>query len=212
MQTCYLVGAAPEAERILPQPGDFVIAVDGGLDVLLAWNITPDYMIGDFDSAQLPPPPDVPCKRYPAQKDASDMALALREALARGFRRIALIGAVGGRADHTYANIQLLAQAAQAGAFAVLHCSPGWAATMLCDNGSLLLEGAGLFSVFAYGGSAEGVDIKSARYPLNGAALTPENPLGLSNEITGARAEISLAKGALLVFWEADKAQPLVNV
>ncbi|MDR3313867.1 MAG: thiamine diphosphokinase [Oscillospiraceae bacterium] len=212
MNTCYLVGAAPPAERIKPQPGDFIIAVDGGSDTLRKWGITPDFALGDFDSIQAAVPENVPCKRYPAEKDESDMELALWEGLHRGFRRFEFIGAGGGRPDHTYANLQLLVQAAELGAFAALRFPGGCTAAALVASGTLLLHGSGTVSVFAFGGDAEGVTLRGLKYPLERARLSGGAPIGLSNEIAGGEAEITLESGALLVFWETEKAAPLVNI
>jgi thiamine pyrophosphokinase len=211
MNTCYLVGAAPAAEKIAPQPGDFIIAVDGGCDTLSGWGITPDFALGDFDSIQAVVPENVPCKKYPAEKDESDMELALWEGLHRGIRRFELIGAGGGRPDHTFANLQLLVQAAELGASALLRFQ-GCTASALVESGTLVLQGSGTVSVFAFGGAAEGVTLRGVKYPLERARLTGGEPLGLSNEIAGAEAEIALESGALLVFWETEKAIPLVNI
>ncbi len=216
MNICYLIGAATTAEKIMPDPDDFMIAVDGGCDTLRRWGLTPDFVLGDFDSIQTGLPENVPCKRYPREKGESDMELALWEGLSRGYRRFELIGASGGRPDHTYANLQLLVQAAEHGAFAVLRF-PGYAVAALVSGGSLLLRGSGTVSVFAFGGDAEGITLRGMKYPLERARLSCCAPLGLSNEISQAApgapiGEVSMEHGALLVFWESEKAIPMVNI
>jgi thiamine pyrophosphokinase len=204
------VGAAPEAKKILPQEGDFVIGVDGGCDYLARWGIAPDYAVGDFDSATVPPD-GIACKRVAAQKNETDLELALIDALALDFRRFVFVGAGSGRPDHTFGNYQLLLRAAQAGAFAVLDLGE-YSATVLMNCGSLRLEGTGNVSVFAFGGDAVGVTLTGLKYPLNAATLQCDANHGVSNELQGGSADISLARGALLVFWQNETIHPLVNI
>jgi thiamine pyrophosphokinase len=212
--TCYLVGASPAAEQINPRAEDYVIAVDGGLRHLHQWGIAPELMLGDFDSFAPTDPmltATVPQMRFPREKDETDMELALRAALQMGFRRLELIGGSGGRPDHTFANLQLLVRAARQGAFAVLRGSDGFSVTALTDQGTLALRGQGTVSLFAYGEIAEGVTVRGMRYPLSGASLRGDTPRGVSNEMAGETAEITMTGGVLLVYWQTDSAEPLVN-
>ncbi|MCL2106309.1 MAG: thiamine diphosphokinase [Oscillospiraceae bacterium] len=211
MHTCYLIGAAPDAAPVVLEEGDYVIAADGGCDTVRKWGLLPDFVVGDFDSMLQPAPSGVTCKKVPAEKDDTDLALALREGLDRGYRRFELIGAAGGRPDHTFANMQLLVKAASLGAFAVMR-QDGFSTAALTENGSLKLRGSGKVSVFSFGGQAKGVTLRGLKYPLVEAELTQDKPVGVSNEIVGGEAEISLENGVLLVFWEDDGIQPLVNV
>ena len=206
MPTCYLVGASPEIED-QPQvsPGDFVIAADGGCAHLRRWGIVPDFVVGDMDSLAGDLPEGVPAARFSSEKDETDMELALHEGLRRGFRQFELLGACGGRPDHTMANVQLLVQAAQQGASAVLHMG-GWHCTALCapgNNSSLKLKGKGTVSIFAYGAQANGITITGMKYPLDGETLDGAIPRGTSNELDG-KGEISLAEGTLLCCWDAQ--------
>jgi len=205
MPICYLVGASPVIENP-PQvsPGDFVIAADGGCTHLRRWGIAPDFVIGDMDSLAGDLPEGVPSARFPSEKNETDMELALQEGLRRGFRRFELLGAYGGRPDHTMANMQLLVQAARQGALAVLHMG-GWRCTAICapDNSTLRLKGKGIVSIFAYGEQTHGVTITGMKYPLDGETLDGAVPRGTSNELDGT-GEISLAEGTLLCCWEAQ--------
>jgi thiamine pyrophosphokinase len=208
--TCYLVGAAPAATKIEPRPGDFVLAVDGGLDHLRRWGVSPDFFLGDCDSVQSPVPAGVPSVRYPGQKDETDMELALLEGLRRGFFRFEIVGGSGGRPDHGFANVQLLVKAARHSAFAVLR-GEDYSATALTDQGSLTLRGSGTFSLFAYGEAAAGVTVRGAQYALDGETLQGDTPRGVSNVLDGGEAEISLESGVLLVYWQSDGVEPLAN-
>ena len=201
MAVCYIAGASPAAERIHPGPGDFLIAADGGLRHLAHWKLTPDLLVGDLDSLE-EIPEGVPCKRFPREKDATDLSLALDEAMARGYRHIVLTGAWGGRPDHAAGNLQLLAKAAHRGCFAQLLCG-GFTATALAGGSALALCGNGTVSVFAWGGQATGVAIRGLQYPLENADLRDDTPLGVSNTLHG-EGTISLEHGTLLVFYEED--------
>ena len=74
----------------------------------LAVDCAPDLAMGDFDSLGYVPE-GMSVKAFSPEKDASDMELALEEALARGADAVEVYGALGGRLDHTVANLQLLA-------------------------------------------------------------------------------------------------------
>ena len=98
------------------QPGDFVIAADGGWRVCQELDITPDLLLGDFDS--LGEVPDFGhILRLPVEKDDTDMVRAVKEGLAKGEKEFHLLGGMGGqRSDHTVANMQTLAYLAAHGA------------------------------------------------------------------------------------------------
>lgn len=86
--TCYIVGAASlDGVRLSPRPGDYVIAADGGYRSLKARGIEPDFVMGDFDSlGYRPDHPNV--ETHPVMKDDTDLGLAVRWALAHGYRRL----------------------------------------------------------------------------------------------------------------------------
>lgn len=119
---CFLFGAGDynNTMPILPDRDDYVIAVDGGLDYLLKTNIAPDIIIGDFDSVSsshiedLGLSTNITNKKYetisfPPEKDYTDMNLAVKEGIKRGFNTFIIYGGLGGRIDHSIANIQLIA-------------------------------------------------------------------------------------------------------
>jgi thiamine pyrophosphokinase len=201
MPTCYLVGAGEFTARgFAPAAGDYVIAADAGYRALAAIGVKPDLLVGDFDS--LPErPADVPCRVFPAEKDDTDLGLALKEGWARGYRTFVLYGAGGGRADHFFANLQLLGGLSRRGAQGRMVCES-------CDvyavtDAVLPLpekEKGTVVSVFCHGEQARGVTLSGLRYPLTRALLTCDHPLGVSNEFTGAQATVTVERGTLLVF------------
>ncbi|MCL2530928.1 MAG: thiamine diphosphokinase [Oscillospiraceae bacterium] len=197
MHTCYIVGAAPQAVRIAPQTGDFIIAADGGLHHLQAWGVQVDRLVGDMDSlGELPL--GIPFKRYPAEKDDTDLALALELGLQAGYTRFIFSGCTGGRADHMFANVQLLVQAAKHGVQATM-LDEDYTLTALAGPGELKLEGHGTVSVFAYGDCAQSVTITGMKYNIAGETLQGDVPRGISNELNG-QGTVALEHGVLLVY------------
>ena len=118
MAVCYIVGAGEFTPRgLCPEPGDFVIAADGGLCALENMGITPDLLIGDLDSlGDHPLPEGVPLEKHPVEKDDTDTGIALAQGYAMGYRSFALYGCAGGRIDHLLANFQSMARYSKLGA------------------------------------------------------------------------------------------------
>ena len=205
--TCYIIGAAPLGGAVpQPQPGDYVIAADGGYAALQAIGVAPDFVMGDFDSlGHTPAHPNV--ETHPTMKDDTDMMLAVRWALSHGYRRLALYGGLGGaRLDHTLANLQTLRYIADHGALGWL-TGEGWVVTAV-RNGALRFgaEARGFLSVFCSGDTARGVTLRGLKYELEDAALTCGVPLGVSNEFLGKPALVRVADGCLFVLWQGEAA------
>ena len=134
-------------------------------------------------------------------KDDTDTVLCARFALEEGIQDFLIVGGVGGRLDHTLANLQTLAFLTAQGAHAEL-CDGNVHLVML-QNGSLRIpRTGGKLSVFAFGGECSGVNISGAKYNVSDATLTPSFPLGMGNDFVEDTAEISVEQGALLVMWE----------
>lgn len=196
--TCYIICALPQNQVFSPQPGDLVIAADGGYAHMGA--IKPDLVVGDFDSLGYVPA-DEKVVRHPAEKDDTDTMLAARIGIERGYRAFVLLGGVGGRLDHTLANIQTLAFLRENGARAAL-IGDGETITMLQDESLRFRAGlSGIISVFSYGAVAYGVYERGLAYALTDATLTDTNPLGVSNAFTGEPAEVSVREGRLVVLF-----------
>ena len=201
---CYIVGAMSLTPDLRPYPvqGDYVIAADRGFDSLMAYGVTPNLAVGDFDSlGHRPSHPNV--IQLPAEKDDTDMVYAIRKGLALGYRRFVLLGGVGGRLEHTLGNLQLLDWLALHGAQGFL-AGEKTAATCLRDGKSISFPPsmAGYLSVFCNSGAAEGVTLSGLKYPLEDYTLTGDFPLGVSNQFLGVEASVSVERGSVLLIWE----------
>jgi thiamine pyrophosphokinase len=183
---------------------DLVIAADSGGKRLLEVGVYPEILVGDLDS--LPPESarqiaaaGKTIRRYPSQKDQTDLQLALDAARQSGLTDVTIIGGLGGRRlDHTLANIGLLQYARAAGLNArliavdrelqlagapiTLAARPGWAV-------SLLPLSAEVSGVTTYG----------LKYPLHNETLYFGATRGVHNQFAVAEAVVSAVTGILLV-------------
>ena len=184
-------------------PGDFVIAADGGYRICREEGIQPDLLLGDFDS--LEPPADFDrIRRLPVEKDDTDTLAAVRTGLEAGCTDFLIYGGTGGkRLDHTLANLQSLLFLRRRGGMGFLFDDDFlWTAIENEDIRVMKTVEWGLLSVFCLGDRAESVDETGVQYPLEGAVLTPDFPIGVSNHILEPVARISVRRGALAVGWE----------
>ncbi|MDE6915297.1 MAG: thiamine diphosphokinase [Lachnospiraceae bacterium] len=212
MKKCVIVGAGVcdvrrLEEQITIQEGDLCIAADGGTDYLIQIGRMPDIVLGDMDSLKseellgsLDEKVDV--QRLPAEKDDTDMLAAIKAGLEAGCQRFELYGALGGRLDHTLANIQCLLYLLNRGARGIIVGDD--VTLMLIRNESITFaadqarKGKRL-SVFACGGDAHGVSETGLKYGLDHVTVRQEFPIGVSNEFTGERATVEVQEGMLLL-------------
>jgi len=198
---CHIVGAGSfSPDSFCPRAGDSVIAADGGYAYLEKLGVRPDIVLGDFDSLGFVPQHD-DLRQHPVMKDDTDMMLAVKTGMEQGFDTFVLHGGLGGRLDHTMANIQTLVWLSRRGCRGYL-VGEGSVITAITD-GSITLDGNhnGIISVFCMGDRAEGVTLEGLLYPLDKGTLTCEMPLGVSNEFTGVPAWIGVEHGTLLLIW-----------
>lgn len=230
MKKCYVVGAGEMHGDLTPCEDDLVIAADGGVAHLLSLGITPDVIVGDFDSvaqsvgevldidstsAVIGVDRDgvsytaTKCKiegkmveivKYPVEKDETDTYLAYLIGLSRGYSEFALYGGVGGREDHTFANLCLLLRIKNEKNNATLYGNGVKFFVLKNEKAEIHGEPGATVSVFAFGTVAEGVSIQGLKYEARDVSLDPARPLGVSNSfLSSGEGEIEVKDGALLV-------------
>ena len=213
MSTCALVAASDfnaEHFRMLDEAGafDWVVAVDAGFAHLEAIGRAPDLAIGDFDSLGYVPK----CKRvsrYPSEKDKSDLELAFDRAAMRRFEEVVVYGALGGRLDHTLANLQVFARYSERGVY-VTAIADAYEVQLLTGPDVLDLPrfDSGIVSVFAAGDRASGVIERGLKYQLDDETLTNRTSRGLSNEFIGEDAAIAVESGTLYIVVPLSENEP----
>jgi thiamine pyrophosphokinase len=181
---------------------EFVVAADSGLEHAQALGVEVDVVVGDLDSVN-PAALDVAIaagaivETHPAEKDATDLELAIDAALARGATRVRVLGAHGGRVDHYLANVLLLASPRFAPASIDARLGDAHV-TVIRDRADLVGEPGGLCTLLPIGGPAVGVTTNGLRYPLRRERLEPGSTRGVSNQFLAPQAAVSLDAGVLL--------------
>lgn len=202
MNICYIIAAGETGEiKINKNDGDCIICADAGYKKALENSIVPDLVVGDFDSlGEIPRLENV--EVHPAEKDETDTFLALTCGIERGYKSFAVFGALGGRLDHTFANLQLLKYLAEREIECTFY-SPGETVTALKNSQIEFSENEqGTVSVFSLSDKSEGVTERGLKYSLENAVLTSSFPLGVSNEFIGKKASISVKNGVLMIVRE----------
>ncbi len=197
LYTAYIQGDVRDAYT--PREDDFVLCADGGYAHALTAGVKPDIVIGDGDSLQNAHVPPELMLRVPVEKDDTDTMLCIRYALKEGFTECVIVGGLGGRLDHTVANLQTLAFAYEHGMHAELRDSHD--SVLLHGPGELVLprKDGYTLSLFSFTEHCEGVTTRGVHYPLTDALLSQAFPLGVSNAFEEEQAHISLRKGLLLI-------------
>ncbi len=203
MKKCVIFCAGEFSGLLWPVEAlDLVIAADGGLVHTQTLGLTPDIILGDFDSlGHIPAGAEV----FPVEKDDTDSMLAIKKGLALGCDRFWLYGALDGqRVDHTMANFQALQYLANRGA-------RGWLigkhqiATVIKDGSIEFPAGCREeLSIFCLGADAESVSIRGAKYEMEQGRLTAGFPLGVSNHFVGKTVTVEVKNGSLLLIWSRE--------
>lgn len=208
--TCAAVLSAVPVSAALSRyitPGTFVIACDAGYRNAAALGVQPDLLLGDFDSAPRPDPVPPGTIILPHVKDDTDTHYAARWLVEHGCKEVVFLGALGGaRLEHTLANLNTALFMAKAGVKVTL-ANERSELHILCPGTPLVLEkGDWMYlSLFPLDGPLEGVREEGVFYPLENAALTPDYPLGVSNEFTAPSATLACRKGyGVVVLSRAD--------
>lgn len=207
MGACLIFCAAGFDGLVKPiEKDDYILAADGGLVHTRALGLTPNCILGDFDSLGYEPDDSTV---FPVEKDDTDAMLAVKRGLELGYRDFLLYGSLDGpRLDHTVANFSTLQYLADRGATGCL-VGKDYLVTVV-KNGKISFDetAKGIISVFCMGPDAEGVTIKGLHYGLENGTLSAGFPLGVSNHFVGQKAEISVKDGSLLVMYGRKNGLP----
>jgi thiamine pyrophosphokinase len=195
-----------EAIRSVTQAKDILIAVDGGLRHLVRLGLTADLIIGDLDSAdpeqvQSFRAQGIEVRQYAAEKDQTDLELAIFAALDMQPGKIWVLGALGGRIDQTLANIFLLTKSKLSGTDIRL-IDAEQEVFLIRHSAQLAGEPGQRVSLLPLLGPVKGIRTQGLKYPLENETLYPEQTRGISNVMTSDSAVVEIGEGRLLCIHE----------
>lgn len=195
MKRCVIFGAAPNTDvrGVQVDPGALVLCADGGLYFARQLGLTPDLLLGDFDSCPPALANGLPHVTFPVRKDDTDLMLAVRYGIQAGCQDFTIYGALGGRLDHTLAAISVLGFLLDRGLSGRLVNGKTCVQLLGCGEHRLSSTG-GYLSLFPFGCDQVSVLLSGTTY--DGAVqLTASFPLGVSNEFAAKTARITVLPG-----------------
>ena len=189
---------------------DKVFAVDKGLEYVDELGVTPDYLIGDFDTVNPNILSNYVIMKHPPMKDATDTELAVDVAISLHPCMITVLAATGSRMDHVLSNIGLLQKAADKGIKMYIIDSCNKIQLLSSDTlNSLQLfkneQHGAYLSVLPLTDLVKGLTMKGVLYPVEDEEVRKGRSKTVSNEIIDDMAEISIKAGQLLVIESKDK-------
>ena len=206
---CILIGAGDLTVSEIPiEENDLCIAVDGGYEYCKLLEIIPDYILGDFDSIGEKEAENVvgiaeteedKVIVLPVEKDDTDMLAALKLGLSQGYQSFRIYGGMGGRIEHTIANIQCLLYLKEHDAVGYLMDGTGMILVAKEEEISFQDSMEGYMSLFSMGDKAV-VSIEKMKYSLDEHEITNSFPIGISNEfIYGSKGKVTVHQGAVVI-------------
>lgn len=185
---------------------DKTIAIDKGTEVFIENNITPDYVVGDFDSIDakyLEKVRSFKFSEFPEVKDYTDSDIALRQAIKLNSSEIIMLGMTGKRLDHFFGNIGLLKTALKKKIPAYIIDDIN--TIFLKDESFSIKKNYGEnVSFYALDETVKNLSIENAKYELENYDLDPFESLCNSNEFLDKEININFTKGKLLVIYSKE--------
>ena len=183
---------------------NYIICSDGGANHAYNMNIVPNYIIGDLDSINKNiidyyKSKNVEFEKFPTKKDETDTELCIELSSKLKAKEIHLIGALGGRIDHTIANINLLYYIRKKGIMPKIISEKE--EVYIAIEEEIIIDGniGDTVSILPIKGDVEGVTLKNLEYPLNNGYMEFSRPLGISNVMSDINCSIKVNKGSLII-------------
>jgi thiamine pyrophosphokinase len=180
-----------------------LICADGGARHLKAAGMIPTLIVGDMDSLDRGSQESygsmgVKIIRHSREKDETDTELALREAFGMAPDEVWIWGALGGRIDHTLANLSLLVQGIERGI--EIRLIDEWCELFLVTRHTVIKGKQGqTVSFLPFMGEVSGVTLTGFEYPLTNAVMAVGRPCGISNVLAARQGVVEVDSGCLLV-------------
>ncbi len=202
---CVIISGAPENDlsyyfKYLTD--SYIICADSGYLKCQSLNITPNLIVGDFDSA---PAPVIDCEiiTLNRRKDDTDTFHCIKLAAERGYNDIIILGGIGDRFDHTYSNLLSLVYCYDRNIKCALVNAKNY---IIVESGEITLAKSEYkyFSLFALFEKCEGLSIKGAEYELDNVELEPFSQLTQSNAFKNETVCITIKKGKIILILSND--------
>lgn len=207
-RSAFVLGAGEDVPKHPPpiHREDVVICANGGARLARRWGLRPALIMGDHDSLQSEDRAywqdlGVEFMTFPAEKDQTDLDLAVEQALEYKPEQIVLVGAWGGRIDHSLGNLELLHRLANQGV-------ANWLLTrahrLSVFRGTFVDEVAinSTVSLLPLSPTASGIQSEGLLYPLRNTTIKQGLTLTISNQATAKRIYLSCKTGVLLIILE----------
>ena len=187
---CVIISGSPDTNSDflseVIKPDDYVICADRGCDFAKQAGITPNLVVGDFDSEPNVLFPNTKTVRLIPEKDDTDTMHSVGLALEKNFDTIVILGALGGRFDHSFANVAVLSYIHEHGSKGVL----------LSEKEKIEFLPVGHYEYKNF----KGKTFSRTKYPLEKYCVSSSVTLGVSNIFTSDMATIDIYDGnAILI-------------
>lgn len=178
-----------------------VVAADQGWALAQRLDLAVDHLVGDLDSLdasdlRIATSRGVDIRRFPADKDDTDLALALQLAHELGAAEVLVCDGGGDRGDHAVAN--LLTVAGWAGRMTATLTTSTVTITMVTRGRDITGEVGSPVSLLPVFGPVREITTTGLLYRLSDDLLSPGSSRGVSNELVAPTARISVGSGTLL--------------
>lgn len=187
-----------DTSKIFFNTYDYIIAADSGFDFLEEHGIKPDYLVGDLDSikSSVEDIDGVEIIKYPTEKNATDMEIAIDKAIDLESDNVTILSAIGTRLDHTLANLTLLKKLLESGAESEIISNYNKVIPLI-GKGMILKDDFKYFSIMTFEDTI--VSIDGVKYPIENFKVEFGTSRLISNEITEEYATIYTDKFVLLI-------------
>ncbi len=189
----------PDKAHALLRESDFIIAADGGTRHALALGLTPNIIIGDLDSLNVERLTfNAEIIQSPADKNETDLELAIQHALTLNPEQIIILAALGGRLDQTLGNIALVSNVQRS--TSNVRLDDGIEEVFFCRDECKINGTVGdLVSLIPWQGEVTGIVTTGLKWRLQDDTLYPQKTRGISNEMMNDTATIQIKSGLLLI-------------
>lgn len=196
-------GRRPASEWLIQAAAHFPVwCVDSGIDSCHTYNVIPERLIGDGDSAtsqgwawgkRL----GIPVEVYTPEKNLTDLQLALQTAGSMyGQAMVVVTGVWGGRFDHAFSNIYSLKGCEDFGIRGCCAADEKEVLILIKGKDSVRIETATcpeVVSLLPLSTKCSGVFIDGVRWPLADVELYDTLPYAISNRPNESGTEITVA-------------------